>query len=140
MVRWFLADRRHFGQLSTKPLDAFSAEGTQTEAETAVCTHLGVGGGPWLSPEHWPSSTDVSLSASALPRDRSASWWPGASAVEPRGVHYPFHHMWNAYSPFREMPERSIHVLGVMKELECPTADCRAGDGAAQGYVVGRAS
>jgi hypothetical protein len=30
------------------------------------------------------------------------------SFVEPRPVHYPFHQLWNAYSPFRTMADRSM--------------------------------
>lgn len=45
------------------------------------------------------------------------------SLIEPHPVHYPFHQLWNAYSHFREMPERSIDELTELKELDCPTAD-----------------
>ncbi len=30
------------------------------------------------------------------------------SSIDPFNVAYPFHHMWGAYSPFREMAERHI--------------------------------
>ena len=45
--------------------------------------------------------------------------------IEPNDVHYPFHHMWNAYSPFRKI---EMHEIVSLDEL----ASIRTDSGEAQ--------
>jgi hypothetical protein len=46
-------------------------------------------------------------------------------SIDPCEFHYPFHQMWNAYSPFREMPERKI---GRLEELAGIVLPAKVGD------------
>ncbi len=43
------------------------------------------------------------------------------SSIHPHEVHYPFHQLWNAYSPFRDMPERTIRSLDELRDIALPT-------------------
>lgn len=51
------------------------------------------------------------------------------SSIEPFPVHYPIHQLWNAYSPFDEIPEITITSLDELRNLVLPSAI--RGDGGA---------
>ncbi len=42
------------------------------------------------------------------------------SVIRPCQVHYPVHNMWNAYSPFREMSERTVQSLDELRHIDLP--------------------
>lgn len=53
------------------------------------------------------------------------------SSIDPFPPHYPFHPMWNAYSPFQSMPEVTIATLDDLRDVVLPLvlAASETGDG-----------
>lgn len=52
-------------------------------------------------------------------------------SIDPFPPHYPFHPMWNAYSPFESMPEVAIAALDDLRDIVLPLAPAASetGDG-----------
>jgi hypothetical protein len=102
-----------------EPIDAFWVEATAEEAEAEVF--------PLLRPEQVAESRKRSEEGRSI-ADRIGS--PARpfcflvardlSTIAPFHVHYPFSPMWNAYSPFRPMPECWISRLEEVAGLSLP--------------------
>lgn len=97
------------------PMDAFWIEATAEEAEAAIF--------PRLQPEQVAESRGLAERFLELASTLGSPARPfcflvarDLSSIDPFCVHYPFHQMWNAYSPFRAMPEREVVHL---EDLTC---------------------
>ena len=101
------------------PRDAVWVEATPTEAGSAVF--------PRLSAEQIAKSRKLANGSGDI-ADRMDK--PGLtfcflvatdlSFIHPHQVHYPVHQLWNAYSPFRAMPEQTVQSLDDLRHLELP--------------------
>jgi len=98
----------------TEPIDAFWVEATYEEAEKAIF--------PFLAPEAIERSKTHAKEGESIASQIGNSLRPycflvaqDLSTIEPCNVHYPFHHMWNGYSPFKELPECHINTLEELK-------------------------
>jgi len=98
------------------PIDAFWVEATQEEAIQSVF--------PLLSQEARLESEELASQSASLAAQISQPLRPfcflvarDLSTIDPFVVHYPFHHMWNAYSPFRSIPERTISCLDQLSDV-----------------------
>ena len=60
---------------------------------------------------------DLAKSISQPPRPFCFLVARDLSCIDPFEVHYPFHQLWNAYSPFRSLPDRSITSLDELAEI-----------------------
>jgi hypothetical protein len=92
------------------PIDAFWVEATHEEAIQSVF--------PILSYEAQSESEQLAAQCEHLAETDSQPARPycflvarDLSSIDPYEAHYPFHHMWNAYSPFRSFPKRTIRSL-----------------------------
>lgn len=92
-------------------IDCFWVEATHREAMWAVF--------PMLSRELQLESERLSTKAAWLAATISQPPRPfcflvarDLCSIDPFEVHYPFHNLWNGYSPFCSLPERTITSLG----------------------------
>jgi hypothetical protein len=125
IVRWFWRNcdyrRKEWGAAR---MDAFWVEATLEEAEAAI--H------PRLTHEDVAKSKALAERLAEFARSRGRSPYcflvvRDLSSIDPHEFHYPFHHMWNAYSPFSEMPERKIARLEELASIELPAAGGEGG-------------
>ena len=105
------------------PVDAFWVEATEAEAKACIFARL--------SPDALTEATQMverltDAAAQNLARPYCFLVARDLSQIDPFPPNYPFHHMWNGYSPFREMPAIEIAALDDVRDIELP-AD-RAGD------------
>jgi len=98
----------------TEPIDAFWVEATYEEAEKAIF--------PFLTPEVIERSKTYAKEGESIASQIGNPLRPycflvaqDLSTIEPCNVHYPFHHIWNGYSPFKELPECHINTLEELK-------------------------
>ena len=103
-------------QEKAEPVDAFWVEATYEEAVRSVF--------PMLSEELQSQSKRLGAQGernageiSELPRPFCFLVSPDLSVIEPHAVHFPFHNLWNGYSPFRSIPERTIRSLDELAGL-----------------------
>jgi hypothetical protein len=119
-VRLFWRDCDARGdRAKAQPVDAFRVEATSEEAEAAVFPLLKAG-------EVARSRTlaeGCRRSAESLgcpPRAFCFLIARDLSTIDPFPVNYPFHPLWNAYSPFESMPARVVVHLEELRGLELP--------------------
>jgi len=118
LVRWFWPA----SHASEDKAHAFWVEATQAEAEAAIFPHLSAD----VIAESRRLAKECAGIAKHLgdpPRPFCFLVARDLGHINPYVVHYPFHQLWNAYSPFREMPEQHIAGLEELRELECPFVD-----------------
>jgi hypothetical protein len=125
IVRWFWrnCDFRH-KEWGTTRIDAFWVETTLEEAEVAIY--------PRLTQERVAESKALAERLARFAESRGASPYcflvaRDLSSIDPHEFHYPFHHMWNAYSPFAEMPEMKISRLEELASIELPAEEGEGG-------------
>ncbi len=94
----------------TEPIDSFWVEATYKEAKKAIF--------PFLAPEVIERSKSYAIKGESIasqigntPRSYCFLVAQDLSTIEPFDVHYPFHQMWNGYSPFKELEEFHINTL-----------------------------
>ncbi|WP_338421229.1 NADAR family protein [Nostoc parmelioides] len=94
----------------TEPIDSFWVEATDEEAQKAIF--------PFLTPEvieqsktHARNGEIIASQIGNPPRPYCFLVAQDLSTIDPFDVHYPFHQMWGAYSPFRELAEFHINTL-----------------------------
>ena len=99
--------------------DAFWIEATQEEAETGVF--------PRLQPDAIAKSKELAERFKQLAEQMGNPSRPfcflvvrDLSSIDPFHVHYPFHQLWNGYSPFERMPEKVIANLEELRSLVLP--------------------
>ena len=92
------------------PIDAFWVEATHEEAIQSVF--------PMLSHELQSQSEQFAARGEHIAKETSQRPRPfcflvarDLSSIDPFEVHFPFHNLWNAYSPFRSIPERTVTTL-----------------------------
>ena len=97
-------------------MDAFWVEATHDEAIQAVF--------PLLTPTKRSQSERFAADYPQLAQQIAQPPRPfcflvarDLSSIDPFHVHYPFHQLWNAYSPFRAIAERSIDSLDQLADL-----------------------
>jgi hypothetical protein len=103
-------------------IHAFWVEATPAEAEAAVFPHLSAD----AVAESWRLAEQCGHLAESLGSPARPFCFlvaRGLGSIVPHVVHYPFHQLWNAYSPFRPMAERHIDELEELKDIECPLVD-----------------
>jgi hypothetical protein len=112
---WPKCDFRN-GEWGATRIDAFWVEATRDEAIQAVF--------PLLSSEAQARSMGFSSECSDLaekiaqpPRPFCFLVAKDLSSIDPFHVHYPFHQLWNADSPFRAIAERLISSLDELVDL-----------------------
>jgi hypothetical protein len=103
---------------ASAPVDAFWVECTPDEAATLV----------------EPRMSEVDLES--IEKVEAHYGWPHAFEGESRccflvardlsfihafHAHYPFHHLWNGYSPFREVPDTRVGTLDQLSALPRPS-------------------
>ncbi len=100
-------------------VDAFWVEATQEEAQSSVF--------PLLTAQQITESRrlaeqfgDVAKALGAPARAFCYLVACDLSSVDPRPPHYPVHQLWNAYSPFRPIPETTIADLGDLRSIALP--------------------
>ncbi len=106
---WPSCDYRH-KEWGASPIDAFWVEATREEAMQSIF--------PMLSHELQLESERLAAQCVGLAEEIAQPPRPfcflvarDLSSIDPFQVHYPFHQLWNAYSPFRAIPERTITSL-----------------------------
>lgn len=101
------------------PIDAFWVEATQEEAEVEVF--------PRLQSQTINESKELAERYKRIaeevrnpPRSFCFLVARDLSTIDPFHVHYPFHQLWNAYSPFESMSEIVIANLDELRNLDLP--------------------
>ncbi len=120
IVRYYWRNCALRGGTSDAPaIDALWVEATQQEAESSVF--------PSLTPQKISESIDLAKHyinvAEKMGAPARAFCYLVArdlSSIDPRPPHYPVHQLWNAYSPFRPMPEISISNLRDLLDITLP--------------------
>jgi len=115
VVRFYWPDCEYRGkQWIKESIDAFWVEATLKEAVKSVF--------PMLSPEGIDESKKLAKEYLHVAREMAKPVRPycflvsrDLSSIAPFHVHYPVHHMWNAYSPFGEF---EVHHISDLKELK----------------------
>jgi hypothetical protein len=107
-------------------MDAFCVEAALEEAEAAIY--------PRLTQEGLAESMALAERRVEFARTLGRSPYcflvaRDLSSIDPHEVYYPFHHTWNAYSPFEEMPERKIWRLEELASIVLPA---EGGEGGAK--------
>jgi hypothetical protein len=117
LVRFFWRDC-DFSKKERKAkfLDAFWVEATKTEVEDAIF--------PYLQADAVEESRLLADKFYEIAKQFGNPTRPSCfliardlSTINPFPVNYPFHHMWNAYSPFESMPEKLIAQLQELRSL-----------------------
>jgi hypothetical protein len=125
IVRLFWRDCRYrHNEWTATRIDAFWVEATLEEAEAAIY--------PRLTQERVAESKALAERWAEHAKSRSQTSYcflvaRDLSSIDPHAFHYPFHHMWNAYSPFAEMPERKIEQLEELATIVLPSVDGAGG-------------
>lgn len=120
LVKLFWRDCENCGnKRGGEPIDAFWVEATIVEAEVAIY--------PYIQPATVTESRmlakkyeEVAKHLGNPPRAICFLVARDLSAIDPFVAHYPFHHLWNAYSPFESMPEAVITDLQELQSLRLP--------------------
>lgn len=109
-----------------EPLDAFWVEASLEQAEAAIF--------PYLNAAAIKESHDFVERYQHVAEIIGSSSRPycflisrDLSAIDPFHVHYPFHQLWAAYSPFEVMPEVIIETLEELKAITLPPKQVSAG-------------
>ena len=121
IVRWFWRNCNFRGKdWGASPIDAFWVEATREEAVNDVF--------PKLQPAEIEESEKLAERFLQLAEEICRPARPfcflvarDLSTIGPFHVHYPFHQLWNAYSPFKEMPTVNIQSLEEISTLILPT-------------------
>jgi hypothetical protein len=119
-IRWFWRDcnfrNKEWGKES---IDSFWVEATLCDAETEIF--------PLLKNELISQSKDLSQKFKVLADNMGYTYQPycflvarNLDSIDPFPVHYPFHQMWNAYSPFETIPEIVISNLKEIRDIDLP--------------------
>ena len=122
IVRWFWRECNFRGKLwGATPIDAFWVEATREEAVINVF--------PKLQPAEIEESEKFAERFLQLAEEICRPARPycflvarDLSTIVPFHVHYPFHQMWNAYSPFEEMEVVNIRLLEEIKTIALPAS------------------
>ena len=99
------------------PVDAFWVEATEQEARSAVF--------PLLKPEQVAESRKVAEQYHHAAVDPARPFCylvaRDLSSIDPFHPHYPFHQLWNAYSPFESMSEITVSTLDALLAVVLPS-------------------
>ncbi len=120
LVRRFWRDCGYRGkEWGAERVDAFWVEATSEEAEASVF--------PRLRAEQIAESRKLAAQGRRIAEKLGTPARPfcflvarDLSAIDPLRVHYPFHQLWNAYSPFESMRRRQISNLEELRKLKPP--------------------
>ena len=120
LIRYFWRDWERRGMKpDSDPVDAFWVEATTDEAEAYVF--------PLLETVSVRESRRLADEFSTIVEQSSVPLRPfcflvarDLSSIDPMHAHYPFHHMWNAYSPFEALPTSVIENLQELRTLRVP--------------------
>jgi len=122
IVRYYWPDYEPRESAQRDPVDAFWVEATLEEAAAAVF--------PYLSGEQKESSErevkdfgHIAKEVGDPPRPYCFLVAKDLRSIEPYPVHYPFHHGWNAYSPFRYIGDYVISKLEQLASLQYTPSD-----------------
>jgi len=106
--------RVYWPQCGAEPIDSFWVEATYEEAEKAIF--------PFLTPKaiehsktHAKDGESIALQIGNPPRPYCFLVAQDLSTIDPFHVYYPFHHMWNGYSPFKDIAKYHINALEELK-------------------------
>jgi hypothetical protein len=107
-------------------MDAFWVEATAEEAEANVFPRLQpqqVAESQRVAEQHIDlaehfASREAARGVPAPPRPFCFLVARDLSTIDPFHIHYPVHQLWNAYSPFRKMPEREIAGLEDLASID----------------------
>lgn len=123
IVRWFWRDCNFRGKKwGATQMDAFWVEATKEEAINEVFPKLQ----PVAIEESLKFAEQFIHLAEELCRPASPYCFLVAqdlSTIDPFHVHYPFHQLWNAYSPFEVMATVNIQSLEEVRTLESPISE-----------------
>lgn len=103
----------------SEPVDAFWVEATADEAEAVVFPHLQAA----AVDESRDLAEDLQNVAEQLGTPARPFCFLVArdlSFIDPFPARYPYHQLWNAYSPFESMPDRMISSLEELQTLRLP--------------------
>ena len=124
IVCYFWRDCNFRGrQWDVEPIDAFWVEATREEAEATVFHCLEptiVRESEALAHKHTRLAERLATALGTPPRPFCFLVARDLSTIDPFHVHYPFHQLWNAYSPFERMPEQEIVQLYDLTDLVLP--------------------
>jgi hypothetical protein len=119
LVRYFWPACDYRGKiLGAAPADAFWVEATQEEAEISIF--------PRLKSAALAESKNLAERYSHLaalkdpPRPYCYLVARDLSFIDPFHFHYPFHHLWNAYSPFEPIGPLMISGLDELHNIQLP--------------------
>lgn len=123
IVRWFWRDCNFRGkEWGSSPMDAFWVEATEEEAVNEIF--------PKLQPAAIEESRKLAEQFIHIAEEIGRPPYPycflvtrDLSTIDPFHVHYPFHQMWNAYSPFEVMATVNIQSLEEVRTLESPISE-----------------
>jgi len=120
IVHWFWWDCNFRGkEWGAAPIDAFWVEATREEADNKVLPKLQPAG---IDESHKYAEQFIHL-AEELRKPACPYTFLVArdlSTIDPFHVHYPFHQMWNGYTPFEVMEVVNIRLLEEVKTLVIP--------------------
>jgi hypothetical protein len=123
IIRWFWRDCNFRGKKwGAIPIDAFFVEATKEEATAEIF--------PILHPVEIAESRELAERFLHLAEELGTPARPycylvarDLSTIDPFHVHYPFHQLWNGYSPFEEIEEVNIQSLEETRELILPITE-----------------
>jgi hypothetical protein len=101
-------------------MDAFWVEATLEEAEIVIF--------PRLQPEAVAESKSTAERQAELAKSLGCDPYcflvaRDLSSIDPYQVHYPFHQLWNGYSPFEEMSRKTICRMEELADIVLPSRD-----------------
>ena len=129
LVRYYWPNCEDRGKYKAAvPMDAFWVEATLEEAGESVF--------PYLSDEEEERSRlyarqflHIAERIAKPPRPCCFLVAEDLSTVDPHPVHYPFHQLWNAYSPFRSLEPQEIHSLNQLPTVNYSSSGAAKRDG-----------
>lgn len=108
-------------------MDAFWVEATEDEAGACIF--------PLMQPQQIAESRQLAEKWSRLAERLGNPARPycflvarDLSSIVPFHPHYPFHQLWNAYSPFKSMPEMTITDLTELHGIVLPPIEATGSD------------
>lgn len=118
MIRWYwpgctYRERRW----NAEPIDCFWVEANREEAERQIFPLLDREK-VMLSHEMAAKGHGIAQPADGIARPYCFLVAKDLSSIDPFQATYPYANLWNGYSPFREMAEKSLSTMEEIKSME----------------------
>lgn len=122
IIRYYWPNYENRPSARCEPVDAFWVEATAEEVAVAIFPYLS-NGQKESSEREVQHFGHIAKEVGDPPRPYCFLVAKDLRSIDPHPVHYPFHHGWNAYSPFRYIGTHEISNLEQLSALEYTPAD-----------------